>query len=1832
MTLDHQSAVSGSNIDSPEIVELVAERLQELRKRLLDSSRRNPLVNIPFRANSTSVLRVVDELPDILRFNLTSGTDMRLVALPAIDKELPDEQTDEFLDALHLARSDDEPYLAELGALDPSSKDFEEKALVIERALKDRIRAALELPERQTKESPSLADHARAHGISPDYELPFPGDEHEDGRHQDHDIQTLMLPEKLSRIAKGLLEKGRGFERETGVNVLHVAFGLLEWKSPSEKDKYVSPLALLEIRIERKQSPQGAQFHLSGEGEVVVNTTLKQKLFSEHRLELPDYTSGAIEDYFEEVAEAAPSGWHWKVRREVAVGIFPSSKIAMYHDLDPEQRPVASNPVVGKLLATTGSGESAYAPVYETDEPETARKVPHLVMDADASQFSALVDVADGQHVSIEGPPGSGKSQTIVNLVAAALADGKRVLFIAEKLTALDVVKNRLEASGLGEFILPLQAGRGTRDHVYDSLDERLSVDAPSGWADRSFASRQSALERRRQGLQDYLDALGSPFGSSGFTVYEVIGHGIATHEAREEVPKEVRRTALPECEALGEARIDALVADAEGFAERLGRARRMPALWREATATILGRDDAEDACDSLAKLADRIEAFAAEVVSSDAAPLFGAGPFATDIAGLQDLVRTITENESVIDAGLVEQLTDDGRRRAVQDFCAQVQERRTFVARLGRRVADPEGWGLADRLRAAGEFGRTAGGRVDPAAHQKCLSELDAAMAAMQARIILAEALPARWAENETRTLSEIREAADRLLGMPDTVLEHRRADPNRRAAHAATTFRKTHAALSTELGRIRQGLPRAGDHNPDAMRRAAGYIEGAGLLRFMSSDFKAARNTYTNVLGGAVNDDRATMAGRLRGYADWLDSRTAFTTDAEFIEIFGSAFSGLATDPDQIDAVTEMHALCAEIAGDDEQLRGALEAGELAALRRFAADGSMPNVSLEELRRNLKDAIAGRAEEERRMEEAATHIEMFRDATSMEVAEISELQVLQERIETTTGLIENSAAANIIGERFRGVSTLTDALMVECTTARLLAEAPDPALAISVLRSGQASKIAQALEPLSKARAGIEGEAEEIALILGFGEEAGTAAALSGRLADMRDAAGDPSSLMERARLRKAEGVLREAGFGRLVDWALSQGEALDPDRIGPIVRAIIAKSMADRAYQIHGEALQGYDGEEFDRIRAEIIEKDRELIRMSREVVRNGLIANAKPPAGNGIGRKSTYTDMSLLRNEMGKKRNRIGVRDLTRRAGGALLELKPCWMMSPLAVAQYLHSGLTFDLVVIDEASQMTPENAIGALSRGRQAVVVGDTKQLPPTSFFQKMLDDADIDEDLREDSESVLDMANMAFRPVRQLRWHYRSRHSALIRFSNTWMYDEKLTIFPSAREDDPELGVHLEEVPGIYKGRTNEIEARKVVQAAIAHMRDHPNLSLGVCTMNSDQKELIREEFERELERNPHVQDYVRDWQERDDALEEFFIKNLETIQGDERDVMFISTLYGPERAGARVHQRFGPINSVHGHRRLNVLFTRAKRKIVTFTSLKPTDILAGEEKARGVRMFRAWLEYCASGHVPDKVGGSGETDSPFEDYVAAQIEALGYEVIPQVGAAGYRIDLGVRHPDWPYGFILGVECDGASYHSSKSSRDRDRLRQEVLEGLGWRFHRIWSTDWFNDPHSQVERLREAIDAALEAVRKNASALPSAPSPKDDEKAAPDVLEAAAMPPQHETRALPGFEEDDLFGAAERATEGRNNDRDEATAPPAAPTIKLGSHVKVETLGSMGRKLAFTLVDGGNDLEGGNLGVHTPLGQALLDAQEGDEIEYQIGVEIREVRVIGVA
>jgi very-short-patch-repair endonuclease len=590
------------------------------------------------------------------------------------------------------------------------------------------------------------------------------------------------------------------------------------------------------------------------------------------------------------------------------------------------------------------------------------------------------------------------------------------------------------------------------------------------------------------------------------------------------------------------------------------------------------------------------------------------------------------------------------------------------------------------------------------------------------------------------------------------------------------------------------------------------------------------------------------------------------------------------------------------------------------------------------------------------------------------------------------------------------------------------------------------------------------------------------------------------------------------------------------------------------------------------------------------------------------GNGLGKKSSWTDMALIENEMSKKQRFIPVRDLTQRAGRALAELKPCWMMSPLAVAQYLPKGsVHFDLCIIDEASQMPPESAIGALLRCSQAVVVGDTNQLPPSSFFKTVIDDEEADDDESVLSESVLELANGSFRPARRLRWHYRSRHSGLIKFSNRLVYDDNLIVFPSATESMKRMGVELRAVNGRYKAGTNPIEAKTIIEAIVEFMQIDSDRSLGVVTLNQKQRDLILEEFEYAIANNRVVQKYIDTWKERNDGLEEFFIKNLENVQGDERDVIFIGTVYGAEAPGERVMQRFGPINGLAGKRRLNVLFTRAKQKVVTFSSMTAADIVAEENGNPGAYMLKRWLEYAASGILDAGEITEREPDSDFELFVMDQIKAMGCTPVPQVGVAGYFVDIGVRHPEWPYGFVLGIECDGATYHSAKSARDRDRLRQEILENLGWKLHRVWSTDWFNNPRQEAERIRRAIGERMTALR--AREHEYIQKPTEYPPAAP------TKPEGNQTAADPSSDEKMRDGPIPMQLNSRvTDDR----------RVEIGDTVRFRYLTDDKRSINVTISKAQSDTSQGIIHYRAPVASALLGAEQGDEIEVLVGSYIR--------
>ena len=512
-----------------------------------------------------------------------------------------------------------------------------------------------------------------------------------------------------------------------------------------------------------------------------------------------------------------------------------------------------------------------------------------------------------------------------------------------------------------------------------------------------------------------------------------------------------------------------------------------------------------------------------------------------------------------------------------------------------------------------------------------------------------------------------------------------------------------------------------------------------------------------------------------------------------------------------------------------------------------------------------------------------------------------------------------------------------------------------------------------------------------------------------------------------------------------------------------------------------------LRSFSSADHERKILEFRQADERFQQLTERYIVATLSGRIPAPSGVVVG---ADTELGRLRRELQKQRRHMPVRQLIRGLPTLLPKLKPCLLMSPLSVAQYLDAGYAqFDLVVFDEASQIPVWDAVGAIARGRQLAVVGDPKQLPPTNFFHKSSDSdgTDAGDEQVEDLESILDECLGAGMNRQSLQWHYRSRHESLITFSNVNYYESKLVTFPSPVTDD--VAVRVERVHGVYDrggSRTNRVEADAVVKGIEAHYLDDAkrHLTLGVVTFNQPQQALIETLLDARRRTSSALDKAIAA-----NSLEPLFIKNLENVQGDERDVIFFSITYGPDAAG-KTTMNFGPLNAEGGHRRLNVAISRAREAVVIYATLMPQQIDLAKVRAAGVRDLKHYLEFALKGPralVEHKAPTGLEPDSPFEVAVIRMLRDRGWTVHPQVGCSGYRIDIGVVDPRAPGRYLVGIECDGKSYHSGATARDRDRLRQHVLEGLGWRIHRIWSTDWWMNPEGQIESVSTLLNRLLE-------------------------------------------------------------------------------------------------------------------------------------------------
>ena len=540
---------------------------------------------------------------------------------------------------------------------------------------------------------------------------------------------------------------------------------------------------------------------------------------------------------------------------------------------------------------------------------------------------------------------------------------------------------------------------------------------------------------------------------------------------------------------------------------------------------------------------------------------------------------------------------------------------------------------------------------------------------------------------------------------------------------------------------------------------------------------------------------------------------------------------------------------------------------------------------------------------------------------------------------------------------------------------------------------------------------------------------------------------------------------------------------------DEVKPLVLGNFADSLLNRLF-IDNPELNAFVGELHENRIKEFKDLDKKILKLNQKRIFNKL--NQKIPKIYG---QADNEEARILAGEFTRKSGHLPVRKLIEKAGGVIKQIKPIFMMSPLSIAQYLdptNPKLQFDVVIFDEASQVKPEDALGAFMRGKTAVVMGDTQQLPPTSFFDQIIEGESHEEVAGAlDMESILHLCKMSF-PVKMLKWHYRSRHESLIAVSNREFYDNNLLVYPSPSHDNPELGLKFKYCPDtIYErgeGSHNKGEARSVVEAIFEHFEKYgDSKSLGVGTFSVAQRNAILEELERERKLHPELEPLFSENKE-----DKFFVKNLETIQGDERDVILISVGYGFDQ-NRKMSLNFGPLNQDGGERRLNVLVTRAKEKCVVFSNFRSHDIHLTANPPFGVRALKEFLEYAENltiGNIPT----FNDVIEPFEEAIYTFLINQGYAVHKHIGCAGFRVDLAIVDDENPGRYLLGITTDGKMYSSSKVARDRDRLREQVLKGLDWKLYHLWSTDWYRNREVSKEKLIKAIEhSKKETIKEDA-------------------------------------------------------------------------------------------------------------------------------------------
>ncbi len=1492
--------------------------------------------------------------------------------------------------------------------------------------------------------------------------------------------------------------------------MLYLGLGMLAWRESADDDQpAVSPLLLLPVTVARDSLRESFRLRRT-EDDPVVNPALAVKLEGDFDLTLPDvgsFEENGLDGFLREVEELVQGREGWSVTRRTVLSTFTFQKEGMYRDLLDNEEELAANPMIQVLALGTeapSAGSFDFEPVAE-DRLEEAAPPEDLVSirDADATQRRCVLAARDGHSFVMDGPPGSGKSQTITNIIAELMHAGKSVLFVSEKAAALEVVHNRLKDAHLDEFALQLHSHNATRKAVAAELGHSLRSRPTANGA--FTAQQRTDLERRRKALSSYAQAMNEVRHPLGRSLHQALGT-VATLQSSPQAPVPNGFGRSLRAEELSAVR---------HTADTLGRAwdpvlRGDGFLWRDLRDATLSASRKSEVERDLAAAESALDSLHYLVLSIEEELGLGWDSGPADGRRLLDLLVLLNERMTVPSAWLSADTLDTPRQRsaelseATRHFRTEDTELRERAGagaddlqvrdapdhnaaiaalRQARQPLDPDGDTTADTLRAMVRFLRDSSDRLDTIAGDAGHVAAGFGLAEDSFSIDRAAELADLGALVDTPTRPESQwlnpavhpalKEAHRVLGELHREFLERRDD-------LRDVF--TDDVLELDLRSLRA--------------RFAEVHRGLGKLRSAYREDKRTLAPYT--VSGKV--DRRVRE-RLGDAAAWQELADRLTTaESHHVETLGTHYYQRGSaDFDRI-------ATAIQVARDAVRLAGG---GPREEFTRQLARGESPDPDLVLVARRLGPAVTSWLDEARQLlgpaadrlrtmpiavlrswcETAAERLEVLGgtvEHVSGAVGAPATLAFSRDALERASNVERLRASAegtfsddmSLFGDRFDGVRTdwaAVDHALAWAERVRTALGGPvGPRSAEALVATATSpDALRQCLTAWEKASARIteqftESRAEAVAAELD-----GAFNGIRDLLRALRETVGD---IEVWASYAQATAWLANQGLEPVVSFCAEQRVAAEDVR--PVIERAVLEAWADDVLRSDAERLGALRATDRDALVAEFRELDRQQVDSAAARVINACTAR-RPTTAAGVA--------GVIQREAEKKRRHMPVRELMGKSSGVAQTLKPCFMMSPLLVSQYLPPTMRFDVVIFDEASQVRPSDAVNCVYRGNQLIVAGDQQQLPPTSFFAAIGEAGDdtYDEEQIDEFESVLDLCKAGALRSLPLLWHYRSRHESLITYSNYNFYDGRLLTFPGATAEGSDVGVELIKVDGVYRRgstRDNAVEARKVIERVLHHRRHHPDLTLGVVTFSSSQEDAIERELELRSAEYPELAGL-----RTEDRIGGFFVKNLENVQGDERDVIIFSVGYGPDEHGKFTLQ-IPHLSRSKSERRLNVAITRAKSRVEMVTSVHAGDF-PNTMGSNGLRHLKGYLDFAERGTsalAAATVEHGNEPESPFEEEVLGALRSWGYDAEPQVGVAGYRIDIGVPHPERPGTFALGVECDGAMYHSSKVARDRDRLRQSVLEGLGWNIHRIWGTAWYRDRAGQEARLRAAVEEAV--------------------------------------------------------------------------------------------------------------------------------------------------